>query len=157
MADVAPIPPGEEGFIPHLVVKGASDAIEFYKKAFDAEEIMRMPHNDGRLMYAQLRVDGHPLYLTDDFPEMCGGVSRNPKELGNSCVTIHRYVPDADAAIKQAEEAGATVTMPATDTFWGDRFGQVTDPFGHVWSIATHVRDVPPDEMDAARKAMFGG
>ena len=132
------------GLVPHIVVNDAKAAIDFYAKAFGAEEVMRMPTEDGsKLMHAELRIDGSPLYLCDDFPEFCGGTSRTPTALGNSPVTIHRYVPDCDKAIAKAEAAGAEVTMPAQDMFWGDRYGQVTDPFGHHWSFATPLENPP--------------
>lgn len=121
----------------HLVVKGAKKAIEFYKSAFGAEEIMRMPAEDGeRLMHAHLKIGDAELMLADDFPEYCGGVSRDPLKLGVTPVTLHQNVKYCDAAIAKAAAAGATVTMPAADMFWGDRFGQVRDPFGHMWSFA---------------------
>lgn len=129
------------GLVPHLVVKGAAEAIEFYKKAFDAEEIVRMPAEDGkRLMHAQVKIGGSTMYLCDDFPEYCGGKSHTPEALGGTPTTLHRYVQDCDAAIKQAADAGATVIMPAQDMFWGDRYGQVKDPFGHTWSFATPLK-----------------
>jgi PhnB protein len=120
----------------HLAVKGAAAAIEFYKAALGAVEVCRMPEEGGgpRLMHAELSIGGSKLYLCDDFPEYCGGVSRTPS--GPSPVTLHLDVPCADAAIAQAAAAGATVTMPAADMFWGDRYGQVVDPFGHTWSFA---------------------
>ncbi len=152
----APIPPGHEGLIPHLCISNAAEAIEFYKKAFGAEEICRMPSPDGsKLMHAEILIGGRPLYLADDFPEYCGGKARTPQALGASPVTVHMYVTDCDAAIKRAEAAGGTVTMPAADMFWGDRYGKVTDPFGHGWSIATHIADPTPEEMEEAAKAMF--
>ncbi len=151
-----PIPPGHEGLIPHLVCDRCADAIEFYKQAFGATEEARMPSPDGRIMHAQMRIGDQHLYLADDFPEYCADAKpRSPKALGATPVTIHRYVKDCDAAIKRAEEAGATVTMPASDMFWGDRYGVVTDPFGHTWAFATHVKDVAPDEMEEAAQAMF--
>jgi uncharacterized glyoxalase superfamily protein PhnB len=156
MAD--PIPEGCEGLIPHLVVKGAGEAIEFYKKAFGAEELHRSPAPDGsRLMHAALAIGGRTLYLCDDFPEYCDGKERNPSALGGTPVTIHQYVRDTDAAIARAEKAGATVTMPAQDMFWGDRYGVVRDPYGHSWSFATHVKDVTPEEMEEAASRAFGG
>lgn len=152
-----PIPEGCEHVIAHLVVDGCADALDFYAKAFGAEEILRNPTPDGRkIMHAQMRLGGSTLFLCDDFPEFCGGVSRNPKALGTSPVTIHRYVTDCDAAVELAREAGAEVTMPPQDMFWGDRFATVQDPFGHHWSFATHVRDVSPDEMAEAAKNAFG-
>ncbi len=151
-----PIPVGSEGLIPHLVCDPCADAIEFYKKAFGAEEIHRMPAPDGnRLMHAAIRIDGRPVFLADDFPEYCGGKSHSPKALGGTPITIHRYVLDCDAAIKRAEDAGATVKMPAMDMFWGDRYGIVTDPFGHTWAFATHISDPTPAEMAKAAEAAF--
>ena len=121
----------------HLVVGGAKKAIEFYKQAFDAEEVYRMPAEDGeRLMHAHLKIGDAEFFLVDDFPEYCGGASSDPLKLGGCSVVLHRYVLDADTAIAQAAAAGATVKMPATDMFWGDRYGQVVDPFGHTWSFA---------------------
>jgi len=150
------IPPGCEGLIPHLVVDGAKKAIEFYKKAFGAEQIMAMPSPDGqKLMHAEIRIGDKLLYLCDDFPEFCGGQSRSAKALKGTPVTIHQYVRDCDAAIKRATEAGATVTMPATDMFWGDRYGKVTDPFGHDWSFATHKKALTPEQMAQAAQAAF--
>ena len=124
-----------KGLIPHLVVKGAAAAIEYYKAALGAEEVARMPAPDGRLMHATLRVGDATLFLCDDFPEYCGGVTRAPN--GPTPITLHLCVPDADAAVARAQSAGATVTMPAEDMFWGDRYGLVTDPFGHAWSYST--------------------
>lgn len=124
-----------KGLIPHLVVKGAAAAIDFYKAAFGAEELGRMPTEDGRLMHATLKIHDSILFLCDDYPEMCGGVSRAPA--GPSPVTIHMCVENCDAAIDRAAKAGATVTMAAEDMFWGDRYGQILDPFGHAWSF-TH-------------------
>ena len=108
-------------------------------------------------MHAELRIGGQTVYLCDDFPDMCeDGQSRNPKTLGTTSVTIHRYVGDCDAAIAQAQSAGASVAMPAADMFWGDRYGMVTDPFGHSWSFATHVKDLTPEEMATAAASAFG-
>ena len=125
----------KNGLIPHLVVKGAAKAIEFYKSGLGATEIARMPTPDGRVMHAALRIGDAVLFLCDDFPEYCGGVSRAPS--GPSPVTLHLIVPDTDASIAQAAGAGGTVTMPAADMFWGDRYGQIVDPFGHAWSFST--------------------
>ncbi len=144
---VEPIPCGQENLIPHLVCDPCAGAIEFYKKAFGAEELSRMPSPDGRIMHAALRIGTSTLFLADDFPEYCGGMAQSPKSLKGTPVTIHRYVKDVDAAMKQAQDAGATVLMPATDMFWGDRYGVITDPCGHKWSLATHVRDLTPEQM----------
>lgn len=151
-----PVPPGKENLIPHLVCDPCSEAIEFYKKAFGAEEIARTLAPDGRrILHAEIRIGSNVIFLVDDFPEFCGGKSLSPKALGGSSVTMHRYVKDCDAAIKQAETAGATVTMPASDMFWGDRYGVVSDPFGHTWSFATHRQDLTLDEIRAAMSAAF--
>ena len=155
MAGVKPIPEGCEGNIPHLVVQGGSKAIDFYKKAFGAEEVMRMPSPDGRLMHGEVRIGSSLVYVCDDFPEFCGGKSRAAKALGGSPVTVHRYVTDVDAAIKRAADAGATVTMPPQDMFWGDRYGTVEDPFGHSWSFATHKKDLTPEQIAKAQQEAF--
>lgn len=123
-----------KGLIPHLVVKDAARAIEFYTAALGAVELPRMPTEDGRIMHAALQIGDATLFLCDDFPEYCGGVSRAP--VGPSPVTLHLCVPDCDTAVATAAGAGATVTMPASDMFWGDRYGQVVDPFGHAWSFS---------------------
>jgi PhnB protein len=151
-----PIPPGQENLIPHLVCSPCSEAIEFYKKAFGAEEVGRMPAPDGRkIMHAAIRIGKSFVFLVDDFPEFCGGKSETPTALKGTPVTIHRYVENCDAAIKRAQDAGATVQMPAADMFWGDRYGLVTDPYGHKWSFGTHIKDVTPAEMKAAMKDAF--
>lgn len=152
-----PIPEGHEGIIAHLVVGNAREAIAFYEKAFDAKEVWMSPSPDGKIMHAEILIDGRPVYLCDDFPEFCGGQTRDPKKLGSSSVTIHRYVEDCDAAIERAASAGATVAMPPTDMFWGDRYGSVTDPYGHQWSFATHQKDLSPEEVAAAAEAAFSG
>ncbi|MBC8108945.1 MAG: VOC family protein [Anaerolineae bacterium] len=130
-----------QSLVPHLVVSDGAAAIDFYKRAFGAEEIMRMPSEDGKkLMHAQVQIGESTLYLCDDFPEYCGGKSRTPQSLGGTPVTIHQTVRDCDAAMKRCADAGAKVTMPAADMFWGDRYGQVTDPFGHSWSFSTPLK-----------------
>lgn len=144
---VQAIPPGMEGLIPHLICDPCSQAIEFYKKAFGAEVGGVMPSPDGRVMHAAIRIGNANVFLVDDFPEMCGGKSQSPKALKGTPVTIHRYVPDVDAAVKRAVDAGATVLMPVADMFWGDRYGVITDPFGHNWSLATHIKDLTPEQM----------
>src|SRR5690606_13426448 len=115
--------------------------------AFGAEEVASMPSPDGRIMHAEIRIGGNLVFLVDDFPEYCEGKSGTPKALGGTPVVLHRYVKDCDAAIKKAVDAGATVKMPAADMFWGDRYGVITDPFGHDWSIATHQKDLTPEQM----------
>ncbi len=150
-----PIPAGYEHLIPHLVCERCSEAIEFYKKALGAEEVRRSPGPDGRLMHAEIRIGNSIVFLVDDFPEFCEGKSESALALKGTPVTIHRYVPDCDAAIKRATDAGATVLMPPMDMFWGDRYGAVRDPYGHKWSFATHLKDVTPDEMQAAMRLMM--
>ena len=151
-----PIPAGSENPIPHLIVSDCNAAIEFYKNAFGAEEVCRMPTPDGgKIMHAEVAIGKHLIYLCDDFPEMCGGKTRDPLKLGGSPVTIHCYVEDCGASIAKAEQAGATVTMPAQDMFWGDRYGTIADPFGHAWSFATHIKDMTPEEITAAGAAAF--
>lgn len=135
--------------IPHLVCEGAADAIDFYKKAFNAVEQMRMPGDNGRIMHAAVSIGDSTIMLADDFPEY-GGLG--PKALKGSPVTLHMVVPDVDASFQQAVDAGASVRMAPADMFWGDRYGQVTDPFGHHWSIATHIKDMTPAEMMEAMK-----
>ena len=147
---VRPIPEGYHTLTPTLVVNGAAEAIEFYKRAFGAVELFRMPAPDGqKLWHAELQIGDSRIMLSDEFPEMCGTVA--PTTLGGSSVGVHLYVEDADATVQRAVDAGATVKMPLTDMFWGDRFGGILDPFGHQWTIATHVEDVSEEEL--ARRA----
>jgi PhnB protein len=150
-AAVKAIPEGMHTLTPHLVCAGASGAIDFYKKAFGAVELSRMPGPNGKLMHGAVRIGDSVMMLTDEFPDHG---SFGPNALKGSPVVLHLYVPDVDASIAQAAAAGCTVTMPVTDMFWGDRYGQVTDPYGHRWSIATHTREVTPDEMKAAMASM---
>ena len=142
---VKPIPTGMHTLTPHLVVEDASKAIEFYKKAFGAQEIGRVTTPDGKsVMHADLKIGDSHFFLVDEFPEMdC----RGPKSVGGTPVTIHMYVEDVDAAFGKAVTAGAQVKMPLADMFWGDRYGALTDPFGHAWSLATHKEDVTPEEI----------
>ena len=151
-----PIPAGHHAITPHLVIKGASEAIEFYKRAFGAEELSRMPfpNSNGtmKLGHAALQIGDSRLFLADEFPGHCV-VGPNG---GGSPVTIHLYVTDADATFARAVEAGATVAMPLADMFWGDRFGKLIDPFGHHWSIAEHLEDLTPAQMQE-RMAAFTG
>jgi PhnB protein len=148
-----PIPDGMHSLTPHLVCAGAADAIEFYKRAFNAVEVMRLPAPQGGLMHAQIRIGDSALMLVDEMPEW-GALG--PKALKGSPVTIHLYVADADATIAQAVAAGAKLTMPVADMFWGDRYGQVEDPFGHRWSVATHTRDLSPEQIAEAMKSAMG-
>jgi uncharacterized glyoxalase superfamily protein PhnB len=151
-----PIPAGLEGFIPHLCCSPCADAIEFYKKAFGAQEMCRLPGPDGkRIMHAAILIDGKTVFLADAFPEHCGGKDLTATGLGGTPVTLHRYVADCDAAFQQAIDAGATALMPVSDMFWGDRYGALVDPYGHKWSLATHQKDLTPDEMKQAMDEAF--
>ena len=152
---VQPIPPGREHLIPHLVCDRCADAIEFYKKAFGAEELHRMPAPDGRIMHAAIRIGKSVVFLNDDFPEYCEGKAASPKALKGTPVSLHHYVENCDAAIKRAQEAGATVKMPAQDMFWGDRYGIIIDPFGHQWTFGTQLKVMTPAEMQEAMKCAF--
>ena len=152
MAKPKPIPSGMHVVTPHLVCAGAADAIEFYKKAFGATEEARLPGPDGKsIMHAMIRINGDAVMLVDEMPQW-GALG--PKALKGSPVTIHLYVADADAFVTRAVQAGAKVVMPVADMFWGDRYGKIEDPFGHQWSVATHVRDVSMDEAMEAMKKM---
>jgi len=151
MAKTQSIPAGMTAVTPHLIVAGAAEAIEFYKKAFGATEEARMPGPDGRLMHAAVRIGDSTVMLVDEMPEW-GALG--PKSLKGTPVTIHLYVEDVDAVVERAVKAGAKVTMPVADQFWGDRYGKLEDPFGHHWSVATHVRDVSMEEMQDAMRQM---
>ena len=149
---VKPVPEGYHTLTPYLSLDDAAGAIEFYKQAFGAKEQMRMDAPGGKIGHAQLQIGDSLVMLSDAFP---GSSVRPPRELGATNASIFMYVEDVDAVVKKAVDAGATVTTEVEDQFWGDRFGTVTDPFGHVWSIATHVEDVPPEEMaERAKQAM---
>jgi PhnB protein len=145
------IPEGMHTVTPHLVCAGAADAIEFYKKAFNAVEIGRMAGPQGKLLHGLIRIGDSKVMLVDEFPDWD---SFGPKALKGSPVTMHLYVEDVDSFVAHAAAAGAKITMPLQDMFWGDRYCKLEDPFGHHWSVATHVRDVSPEEMQqAAQKA----
>ena len=148
---VNPIPAGMHTLTPHLVVKGASKAIEFYKKAFGAEEVARLAAPDGKSLYhADLKIGDSHVFLVDEFPE-AGGLG--PESIGGTPVSIHMYVEDVDAAFGRAVAAGAQVKMPLADMFWGDRYGVLTDPFGHAWSLASHREDLTPEQIGKRAQA----
>jgi uncharacterized glyoxalase superfamily protein PhnB len=140
------IPDGFHAITPHLIIKGAAEAIDFYKRAFGATELNRMPmpSPDGQMKigHAALQIGDSKLFLADEFPEF-GGFGPGK----TSPVTIHLYVTDANASFARAVEAGAKVVMPLSDTFWGDRYGKLVDPFGHHWSLAEHLEDLTPEQM----------
>ena len=145
MPDVKPIPEGYPRVTPYLHVSGASAAIDFYTDILGAEERMRMPGPEGKLGHAELQIGDSIVMLADEFPDM--GI-RGPKSIGGTAVTLHLYVEDVDAVFEAALTAGATSVRPVEKQFYGDRTAQFEDPFGHRWNIATHVEDVPPQEME---------
>jgi PhnB protein len=147
---VKPIPDGYHTVTPYLAVDDAVEAIEYYKRAFGANERVRMEAPGGKIGHAELEIGDALVMLSDPLPQFS---TRPPKELGGTSVSVFMYVEDVDAVVKRAVDAGATITMEVADQFWGDRFGSVQDPFGHLWSIATHVEDVPPEEMAERAKA----
>jgi PhnB protein len=142
---VKPIPAGYHVATPALCVRGAAEAIEFYKKVFGAVEVMRMPGPGGQgVMHAEIKIGDSPIMLGDEFPNMG---NKSPLSLGGTASSIMLYFDDVDAAFERAVAAGATPEMPPTNMFWGDRYAKVIDPFGHAWSLGTHVEDVSPEEM----------
>lgn len=147
---VSPIPEGFNTLTPYLVVDGAEAAAELYVKGLGAEIVSVAKTPDGKVMNAQLKIGNSMLMLNDEFPDF-GALG--PKKVGGTSVTIHMYVEDVDAAWQKAIDAGFTVEMPLAVQFWGDKYGQVKDPYGHSWSMATHVEDLSPDEMNAKMMA----
>jgi PhnB protein len=154
MANVKPIPDGYHSVTPYLIIKGASDAIEFYKKAFGATELFRMPAPGGKVGHAEIKIGDSPIMLADENPQM-GYTS--PTTLGGTPVSIMIYVDDVDTIFKQAIAAGGEQQKPLQDQFYGDRSGSLKDPFGHVWHVATHKEDVSPEEMDKRMAAAAHG
>jgi PhnB protein len=146
-SNVKAIPQGMHSVTPHLVCAGAAEALEFYKKAFGAVEMFRMPAADGKIVHASFKIGDSMVMLADEFPNHG---SFGPKALKGTPVVLHVYVEDADAFVKRAADAGAKITMPVTEMFWGDRYGQVEDPYGHRWAVATHIKDMTPDEIKKA-------
>jgi len=153
-AKVKPVPDGYHTVTPYLIIKGAAGALEFYKKAFGAEELYRMPQPDGRIGHAEIRIGNSRVMLADEFPEMG---YRSPQSLGGSPVSILLYVKDVDAMAGKALAAGAKVIRPVQDQFYGDRSGTFADPYGHVWTIATHKEDVSVEEINRRAAARAGG
>jgi PhnB protein len=153
-AKVKPIPDGYHTVTPYLVCKDAAKALEFYAKAFNAKETFRMPAPDGSVMHAEFQIGDSMIMLGEECPERG---AKSPNTLGGSPVNIFLYVEDVDASFARATSAGCKTEMPPTDMFWGDRFGKLTDPFGHSWSMATHKEDVAPEEMGKRAAAAMGG
>jgi PhnB protein len=149
---VKPIPDGYSAVTPYITVKGASAAIDFYKKAFGAEESYRLDGPDGKVMHAEIRIGGAPIMLHDEMPDW---KALSPQTIGDTACSLMLYVSDADAVVKRAVAAGATLTMEVADQFYGDRCGSIKDPFGHKWSIATHIEDVSNEEIGKRAQKMF--
>ncbi len=148
---VNPIPAGYHSVTPYLTISGAAKAIQFYKQAFGAQEVSQMAGPDGKIGHAELKIGDSMIMIADEMPRG----SRSPQSLGGSSVGIFLYVEDVDSVFKRAVEAGAKTEMPPQDMFWGDRYGKLTDPFGHQWALATHIEDIQPQEMEKrAREAM---
>ena len=152
-ATVKAIPEGHHTITPYLVVRNGTQAIEFYKKAFGAEERFCMNTPDGKCIgHAELKIGDSLFMLADEFPQMN---SLSPESIGGSPISMYVYVEDVDAVFNQAVSAGATVLNPVMDMFYGDRWGYIKDPFGHLWSIATHKKDLTPDELKKAGEIAF--
>jgi PhnB protein len=147
---VKPIPEGYHSITPYLVIKGAAAAIDFYKQAFGATEIMRMPQPDGRVGHAELKFGDSVVMLADEYPEL---QVVGPKTLGNTSVGLLLYLDDVDKAVERAVSLGATIKKPIADQFYGDRTGTIEDPFGHKWTLAVHIEDVSPEEMERRMSA----
>jgi PhnB protein len=155
MAQVKPVPEGYHTVIPYIVVEGGNAAIEFYKRAFGAKERFRMGGPDGKVSHAEIEIGDSVVMLSDAFPER--GVKAPAKGDAGTPFGVFLYIPDVDAVFKKAVDAGATVTMPLENQFWGDRYGRLRDPFGHEWHLATHVEDVSPEEMGKRAQAAMAG
>ena len=149
---VKPVPEGFHTATPYLVVRGADRAIDFYKRAFGAIERFRMPGPGGKIMHAEIQIGDSVLMLCDEFPEMGGN---SPQALNGTPVSIFLYVENVDASFQRAVAAGATAQMPVQDMFWGDRYGKLADPYGHVWSLATHKEDLTEEEVGRRAAAAF--
>lgn len=145
------IPEGLHTMTPYLTVKEAAKAIKFYKDAFGAKEVELNKTPDGKVIHATLKIGDSAFMLCDEFPESSWGIS-TPRSLGGTTVLFYIYVEDVDTAFNKAVKAGAKVKMPVEDMFWGDRYGQVEDPFGHLWALATHIADFSPDQIEQAAK-----
>jgi PhnB protein len=149
MTPVHYIPKGYNSVTPYLIIKGAAEAIEYYKKIFGATEVMRLPGPDDRIGHAELKIGDSHIMLADEFPEMD---HRSPLALGSSPVSMLLYVEDVDSTVERAVAAGAKILKPVEDQFYGDRSGFIQDPFGHRWGVATHVEDVSAAEMEERAK-----
>lgn len=154
MSKVNPIPDGFNNVNIHMTVTNAAEAIEFYGKAFGAEEVCRMPGPDGKtVMHSELKIGNSTIMINDEFPG--DAPTKSPKSLNGTSICIHLYVEDADAVYNRAVKAGCTVKMPLDDQFWGDRYGLVNDPYGHAWSIASHKEELSVDEINKRAMQFF--
>lgn len=151
---VKPIPEGYHTATPYLIIKGAADAIEFYKQAFGAAELFRFPAPDGKIGHAEIKIGDSPIMLADEYPDMG---YKGPKSLGGSPVSLMIYVEDVDTVFNRAVAGGATVKEAVSDKFYGDRIGTLVDPFGHIWHVSTHKEDVSLEEMEKRAKAAGAG
>jgi len=151
-ATTKPVPEGYHTATPYLIVANAAKAIDFYKEAFGAAEIMRLANPEGKIVHAEIKIGDSPIMLCDESPK-CNAFS--PLTIGGTPISLFLYLKDVDAIVNRAIAAGATLVMPVADQFWGDRCGSVADPFGHKWTVATHTEDVPPDEIAKRAKALF--
>ena len=151
---VKSIPEGYHSVTPYLIIKGAGDAIEYYKKAFGATELFRFPAPDGRVGHAEIKIGDSPIMLADEYPEMG---YKGPQTIGGSSVSLMIYLDDVDTVFNRAIEAGGTVQQAVQDKFYGDRTGTLVDPFGHVWHLATHKEDLSVEEMQERAKSAHGG
>ncbi|HZN67861.1 MAG TPA: VOC family protein [Tepidisphaeraceae bacterium] len=150
---VRPVPEGYHTVTPYLIINGAAKALDFYKRAFGAEEVVRMEQPGGKIGHAEIRIGDSMIMLADEVPQMG---HKSPAALGGTPVSILLYIEDVDARFKRAVAAGAKVQRPLENQFYGDRSATLQDPFGHVWTIATHVEDVPPEEMERRMKEAMG-
>lgn len=151
---VKPVPDGYHTVTAYISIKGASDALDFYKKAFGAQELYRMPMPDGKVGHAEIQIGDSRIMLSDEFPDMPDNVAVSPKSLGGTTFGFNFYLPDVDQAFQKAVDAGAKIRRPVADQFYGDRSGIVEDPFGHIWTLSTHVEDLSPEEMMKRMEAM---
>ena len=152
-ASAKPVPEGFHTVTPAIVVRDAAKAIEFYKKALGAQELVRMPGPDGKIMHAEVKIGNSIIFISDENPQMVH--VKSPQTLGGSTCTLNVYVPNVDEQFKQAIAAGGKESMPVADQFWGDRYGTFTDPFGYTWGVATHKEDLSPAEMQERAQQFF--
>jgi PhnB protein len=148
-----PVPQGFHSVTPSLIVKNAAQALEFYKKALGAKELMRMPTPDGKIGHAELQIGDSIIFVSDEFPNM--GVSKSPQTLGGCTGTLNLYVEDVDKTYQRAIDSGGKAAMPVADMFWGDRYGTFVDPFGHSWGVGTHKEDLTPEEIEERATAFY--